>query len=396
MTDFYFGVDIMKCTKCRKVIPDDSKFCNHCGAKQENQKMYRRPDGLYEKLITISPGKRKAFRGKTPKEVLQKIADYNIKETAGPLFSELVEAWENDYCQKLTPSTVHGYQASKKASLEFFGGVHIKDIQTYDIQQFIESLPDSFSKNTVGNYLATLSSIFSYAVRSRDFPIKINPCHQAKIRGQAAQERRLATDEELDIILNNTDKPFGLFPLFILFTGCRRAEALALEWSDIDFENDLIRINKALTWVDFRPVIKPPKTKKSIRNILLLPELKKILPKNKSGLIFPNTQGNYMSESSYEKAWDRYYRLSGLKEHNENHNQTKLTAHCLRHGYATILYEANVDVKEAQRLLGHSKEATTRDIYTHITERSQNKNAKKLKLYVNKHFGKNNKDKKSS
>lgn len=58
------------------------------------------------------------------------------------------------------------------------------------------------------------------------------------------------------------------------------------------------------------------------------------------------------------------------------------------------MYEANVDVKEAQRLLGHAKEATTRDIYTHITERTKAKNVKRLKLYVNKTF--NNKPKKKS
>ncbi len=90
-----------------------------------------------------------------------------------------------------------------------------------------------------------------------------------------------------------------------------------------------------------------------------------------------------MSENQYAKMWDKYYKLSGLKEYDKKYNLPKLTAHCLRHGYATILYQANVDVKEAQRLLGHAKETTTRDIYTHITERSKDKNAKKLKLYVN-------------
>lgn len=121
---------------------------------------------------------------------------------------------------------------------------------------------------------------------------------------------------------------------------------------------------------------------------MLLPELKKYLPKKKKGLVFPNLQGSLMTENQYAKKWDKYYKLSGLKDYDEEHNLTKLTAHCLRHGYATMLYEANVDVKEAQRLLGHAKESTTREIYTHITERSTTKNAKKLKIYVNKQFKK--------
>lgn len=378
----------MRCKKCRKTIPDGSKFCNHCGTPVNIKKLYRRPDGLYEKSITIN-GKRKVFRGKTEKEVFSKIAEYDAKQNTGPLFFELVNIWEDEYCSKLSPTTIQGYQASKNAALKFFKGMYVKDIQTYDIQQFAESLSKSFSEHTINNYVSTVSSIFSFAVRSRDFPINFNPCHNARIHlGQAAQERRVATDKEINIIMKNIDKPFGLFPVFLLFTGCRRGEALALTWEDIDLKTDTIHINKSLSWEHCRPFIKSPKTKKGNRSILLLPELKKYLQTKKRGLVFPNLQGSLMSENQYAKMWDKYYKLSGLKEYDENHNLSKLTAHCLRHGYATILYEANVDVKEAQRLLGHAKETTTRDIYTHITERSKDKNAKKLKLYVNEQFKK--------
>lgn len=378
----------MKCVKCRKQIPDKSKFCNFCGTKQEKQKLYRRPDGLYEKIININ-GKRKAFRGKTEKEVFKKIAEYDINQESGPLFSELVDEWEEKYCSKLSPTTQNGYKASKNYAVEFFKDVYVKDIQTYHIQQFAESLPKTYSSNTINNYISTVSSILAFGVRSRDFPINYNPCNHAKISvGQTPQERRVATDEEIKIIMNNLDKPFGLFPIFLLFTGCRRGEALALNWEDINFKSDIIHINKSLTWKNCRPYIKPPKTKKGNRDIILLPELKNILQnfKKKKGIVFPSLQGDLMTENQYAKKWDKYYKLSGLKEFDETHNISKLTAHCLRHGFATILYEANVDVKEAQRLLGHAKETTTREVYTHITERSKDKNAKKLKLYVNKHF----------
>ena len=79
----------MKCKKCRKTIPDGSKFCNHCGTPTEKKKLYRRPDGLYEKSMTIN-GKRKMFRGKTEKEVYQKIAAFSEEAEHGALFSALV------------------------------------------------------------------------------------------------------------------------------------------------------------------------------------------------------------------------------------------------------------------------------------------------------------------
>ena len=72
----------MKCKKCRKTIPDGSKFCNHCGTPTEKKKLYRRPDGLYEKVITID-GKRVAFRAKKEKDVYLKIAAYEEKREKG-------------------------------------------------------------------------------------------------------------------------------------------------------------------------------------------------------------------------------------------------------------------------------------------------------------------------
>ena len=302
--------------------------------------------------------------------------------------------WEENYCSTLAPSTVHGYQTAKNTALEYFNGVYVKDIQTSDVRQFAESLPRSYSEHTISNYVNVLSSIMAYAVRSRDYPISLNPCSNARIHlGTEATERRVVSDGEMRLIMQNADKPFGLFPLLLLFTGCRRGEALALDWRDIDIKSDTITIDKSLSWKHCRPFIKTPKTKKGRRSIVLLPELKKHL-KPKSGIIFPNREGNLMTENQYEKAWSRYLSESGLKSYGEEHELSKLTAHCLRHGYATILYESNVDVKEAQRLLGHAKEATTRDINTHITERTKAKNVKRLKLYVNKTF--NNKPKKKS
>ena len=58
-----------------------------------------------------------------------------------------------------------------------------------------------------------------------------------------------------------------------------------------------------------------------------------------------------------------------------------MTAHQLRHGYATILHDAGIDVKDAQYLLGHSSVSMTQDIYTHIRQSRIVEAGKKLNDY---------------
>ena len=66
-----------------------------------------------------------------------------------------------------------------------------------------------------------------------------------------------------------------------------------------------------------------------------------------------------------------------ISPYRENHN-IELTPHQLRHAYATILYEAGIQVKDAQALLGHASAEITQEIYTHISENQQNKRATRV------------------
>jgi integrase len=60
-----------------------------------------------------------------------------------------------------------------------------------------------------------------------------------------------------------------------------------------------------------------------------------------------------------------------------------LTAHQLRHGYATLLHEADIDVKDAQDLLGHADASTTQNIYTEVSDRRRKAVAEKINSYLN-------------
>lgn len=79
-----------------------------------------------------------------------------------------------------------------------------------------------------------------------------------------------------------------------------------------------------------------------------------------------------MTETQFQRQWKLYQKESGVSA----------TPHQLRHAYATILFEAGLDDKDAQELLGHANISTTRDIYTHITNKHREETAKKLNAAV--------------
>lgn len=373
----------MKCKKCKKQIPDDSKFCNHCGVPVE-KKLHRRADGNYEKSICIN-GKRKTFYAKTERELTRKIAMYRTEQFRSKRFDELVEDYKDNYLPELSPTTQKSYNTILENFADEFKNRDVNEIKPSDIQRSIDNLSRTYTAKTKRNYLATLSSVFSFAVRASSYGIDINPCNYIKIKGKPSTERRIATDEEIKIICQNVKAHFGLFAFLLLTTGCRRAEALALNYEDIDFKNDVIHITKSVTWEHSVPELKLPKTEKGFRDVFLVPYLKDILPKKKKGLLFPSSKGNLMTECQYTIAWHKYCKESGLNNYAEKSCLSPLTAHCLRHNYATILNEAGVDTKQAMQLLGHANEATTKDVYTAITER-KNKSDKQLisKKFENK------------
>ena len=84
-----------------------------------------------------------------------------------------------------------------------------------------------------------------------------------------------------------------------------------------------------------------------------------------------------MTQSNYDTAWSNYVKSVGLDG---------LTAHQLRHGTATLLFEAGVDVYTAKKILGHAKVTTTMEIYTELREKKEKQSVDKLDKYFSENF----------
>ena len=331
-----------------------------CGApakKNPKKKMYQRPDGLFEKVMTID-GKRVAFRAKTEKEVERKILAYQEKKESGPLFSEVADQWKEEHFPALSYNTLRCYTAPYQRILGWFGGELIKDIHAPDITPFILHLSAKrFSQKTVNTHLSVLSMIFDYAIRQGI--IFVNPTIAIQVpKGLPKRKRSAPEPSDIRIVQQSKGKTFGLFALLLLYTGLRRGEALALTYGDIDLSAKLIHVRRTLYWQHNRPMLKSPKTDAGIRDVVLLDVLASELPKGESEkYLFSDDGGNTpLSDKRARRLWELYQRETGLK----------ITPHELRHAYATLLFESGVGVKEAQDLLGHANAAVTNDIYTHI------------------------------
>lgn len=332
----------------------------------------RRSDGLIQRQVTIN-GKRKVFYGKSERELNKKIAEHKEEAARGRLFSEVAEEWWEKHEKTLAPNTLKGYRPALKRCIEEFGNTSIKKITAKGIELFIQRFAKrGHAQKTVTTQLLIIRMLCEHAVIEGD--IEYNPALPVNVPRFLKKERReTPTEQEIEIVKNSINEPFGLFAFFILYTGCRRGEALAMTYGDINKQNGTISVNKSVYHISNTPHIKTPKTAAGTRTIILLDILKNNLPDGKKNeLLFPNSKGELMTEGQARNKWKEYLAATGLQ----------ITPHQLRHAYATILFDAGVDDKDAQELLGHANISTTRDIYTHISKSRFEKTAQKLNAAI--------------
>ncbi len=334
--------------------------------------MTRRKDGLYQEAITIN-GKRKYFYGHSKQEVLKKIREYKDEIEKGPTVSSVADQWYDDHIQGLRYKTIESYARPLVEIRDHFGSMPVTDITPPMITSFIRRMErQGYARRTVQLRLDILRMLFGYAVSDLGI-IQVNPVDEVHLsKGLPKEKRELAPREDIQkIVEHRNDDRFSLLPFLLMWTGMRLCEALAL--TDKSFHDGFISVEHQLSWEPNKPVLAPVKTERGVRQIPLLDILTYSLPKFKGYLFSMAGDGKEpLSKSAFTKRWNAYARRTGVT----------CIRHVLRHEFATVLFDADIDEKDAADIMGHD-ENVMRQIYTHIRDERKKITADKLNSFVN-------------
>lgn len=334
--------------------------------------MKKRADGRYVKRVDG-----KYFYGATEREVYKKILEYTEKKEKGSTFAEIADQWWTDVYENLAAQTLRGYKPAYARALLELGDTFVKDITPREMSGIFKRMAiKGYSKKTISNQKIIYNQILDYAVVAGE--IQYNPCASVKLPSNAKKSVVIkpASNEDEERILSSNNK--WLFPLFALLSGLRKQEILALQWKDIDFDDDIIFVTKAVEHVGQRPSIKSTKTESGVREVPLLDMLKDRLLSIKGdpdAFIFSQSNGKTpLTENQFERAYKKYCDEVGIT----------CSSRQLRHSYATVAVEEDIAPKDLQNALGHADISTTMNVYAAARRKSVKKVANKLNIRYNK------------
>lgn len=325
------------------------------------------------------------------------------KVKAEMAFGDWLDFWYQQYAkQTLRPTTQSGYENMiYNHIITDIGKIPLNKLTQNDLQQFYTRLKNGGRKVRTELYGKGLSDRMVRGCHAMcrkalekavaDGIIRINPAIGCKLPPKKAKEMQVLTREEMQRFMAQA-KADGYFELFLLelCTGMRRGEIVALQWDDLNMQTGELHICRQATTVHGNIHICAPKTKSSIRTVILPPDIVKILAEYKKRInsrwMFPSPvkEDAPYHPSAIRKVLDRTLERAECKH---------VRFHDLRHTFATTALANGMDVKTLSAIIGHISSETTLNIYTHITDNMQRSAANKIEQGFGRNEGSLSEDK---
>lgn len=312
-------------------------------------------------------------------------------------FEDFARQWFKEYAEiHLKQRTIEGYHQMEKRIYKAIGHIRLDKLTPRHIQQFIVDLCSAeredgrnrnggkLSTKTIKLYKSMISTICDYAVKMQMIPA--NPCRNVTISRVITPEKEFYTIEEaqqmLDLFRNEPDSNFKYVCFYTLavYIGFRLGEILGLEWKDVNFETNVISVNRTCLYSKAKGGLytETPKTQQSRRSLkvphgvidvlLRWKELQNVQRQRigskwiETDRIFTKWNGLTLDRSAPGYFYKQFCERTGMRY---------VTTHSMRHLNASLLINAGVDVKTVQSCLGHSTATTTLQIYAHSFQTAQ-------------------------
>lgn len=372
-------------------------------ANGDGSLFYDSKKGIYRGSIVIGYDesgkmKRKTVSGKTPTEVKQKLKQIEYGIFSGEFVDKsnitiyhLAKQIIDDKLDmnEIKSSTYLRHIQTLKSMKQIYN-IPLQKINEMEIRKYFHKRIAEASDSVLRKEYEMLNSTFKEAIR-RDIITK-NPIDYIKRPNskQKAEEVRALTVEEqnkLLYILQTEDIKYSYQMILEMFTGMRMGEINALTIDDINFRFGKIEINKTVTVGEKgkAELSDSAKTYAGNRTIKMTDDVKTILAEcvqlTDSDLLFPNSEGAYIRSNAVN---DEFQRV--LKQYDilDKSIKGKVTAHSLRHTYATRMIEGGMIPKVLQGILGHTDIRITLNTYCNAFDNLQEDNIELTNEYLKK------------
>lgn len=358
----------------------------------------QRKDGRYQARFTNRFGKRQTIYARTLPEIRRRLREeqYEDGKKMNPVsgdvtLDEWFEIWMDTCKKNCRNTTKSNYTNAYKRIRESLGWRKLSGINLLIMQQAFNELKSDVSRKDTRRVLIDMyNKAMDADLVTKNIPRQVNTVVNRECR---PREPRVLTPGETALFLE-VAKHYRYENVFrlALETGMRIGELLGLQWSDIDWDSQTIRVNRTLVYVECRDEKDPrygrkinefhePKTEKGKRKIPMTAQAYRILqrqreyktqleeagslaPEGFEDMVFVTTKNTPISQADADLVMQMISRQIAEKQEGFR----PLTPHTLRHTFATRCIERGMNPKTVQVLLGHSSINITMNLYCHVTE----------------------------